>query len=127
MADNNTNLFSHNSGVQKSKIRVSAGLFPSGGSEGDLFLACLLASGSCQHPLALQPQAVFPWPSSLTRTLVMACRAMLFQDDLILRFLPRLCLQRSFFQIRLQSQVFGKHLLGIHNETHQWGTEGTVG
>ena len=50
---------------------------------------------------------------------------MLFQDDLISRFLPWLCLQRSFFLIRLQSQVFGKHLLGIHNATGHSG-EGKV-
>lgn len=119
MADDNTNLCSHNSGAQKSKVRASAGL--SGGSEGDLFLTSVLASGSCQQPLALQPQAVLPWPSSLARTLVIACRAMLFQADLISRFLPWLCLQRSFFQIRLQSQVFGKHLSGIHNATRHSG------
>ena len=50
-----------------------------------------------------------------------ACRAMLFQDDLISRFLPWLCLQRSFFQIRLQSQVFGKRLSRIHNATRHSG------
>lgn len=45
-------LISHNSRGQKSEIKVSARLIPSGSFKGELFDVSFLASGSCQQPSA---------------------------------------------------------------------------
>ena len=50
--EHDRNLFSRCSGAQKSEIRVSARLVPSGGSRGESLHASLLASRGCQQSLA---------------------------------------------------------------------------
>lgn len=69
----NINVLSHNSGGQKSKIKVLVGLVLSGGCEGESIHTCVLASGSCQKFLVflslrhITPISVstFSWPSLL--------------------------------------------------------------
>lgn len=50
LSQNNRNIFSHSSGSQKSKVKVSASLVPSGGSEGE--------PSVCFHPSFWGPQPI---------------------------------------------------------------------
>ena len=138
MALNNRNAFSHSSGGQTSEIKVWAGVIPSGGSERES-IHCLSPSfwgllGIPWHSWA--PMCITPIPAAIltSRLCVVLCQISLsfllgghlslhlgpiqiIQDDLILRSLTSLHLQRPFFQIRSPSQV-----LGIRTWTFSWGT-----
>lgn len=89
-AENHRNLFSRDSGGQKSKIKALAGSVPSGGSEGESVLHPLFVPCGCQQP----PGA--PW-FGLTR----------LQASLHLYVLPSLCESVFSFLFLLRVVVIG--------------------
>ena len=107
---NGGNSFSVRSRGQKWEIQVPAGLVPSGGTEGRLFQAPLLASGgswqalSCRHSTPVSA-SVFLWPPSLCpilsliRTLSLDLGSSLIQDNFIRPYL--IYIFKGYFQVKL--------------------------